>query len=238
MASSSLRAFQERITVDVRGLIAEDARRLLIETARAGHQQTLQRQQARGGGVSPTSRQIVNGIEGQPLEAAELPNPITFIYDYRREVAIEALKAVIRNSANRSGAYRRSHFIMVNGAEVQELGNLAPGDEIVVTNDRPYTRRLEIGLKRDGSPFVAQMEYRMYEQTAERLAQRYRNVARVTFNYIDLKNPYRLKGSQRKRRFLRNREGRLTRIVTSASIPADRRAGEPIRYPAIIIRSL
>jgi hypothetical protein len=215
MASASAAAFETSVRAFVGDLRGPTAARMLASAHDELNNKVLQGQQARSG-VRPGTRHVVDGKVGAAFESVKPGGRIVTIYDYRKEVALFVLAALRSASPSSSGRYRRSHFMLLNGQEAASLPDtLADSDVVTITNSTPYARRLEVGKKRDGSPFVVQVEPRIYERVAKKVAgPRYRNVAAIAFNYVDLANPYRKVASKR------------------------RGAGQSIRYPAIIIKPL
>lgn len=215
----ALGAFEQSIKAFIGDLNGPAAARFVADAHRGLHDKVLREQQTRSG-VAPGFEHAVDGRRNVPFDNVKPGGRIVTVYDYRREVALFALAALRSASPVSSGRYRRSHIMLVNGQAVADLpAHIRDEDVITITNTSPYSRRLEIGRKRDGSSFVVQVEPRIYERIAKRIVgPRYRNVAAVAFSYIDLANAYRLKSSRRKRK--------------------DRGAGQPVRYPAITIKSL
>jgi len=216
MSRVALAAFARRLTIEIPKLTDAQGKKLLVDKARQVNSEILQQQTTRAG-VVPDYIQVVNGQRDAPLESVTPTGVVIFLYDYRREIALVAHEALVRNSPRRSGAYIQHHIYLVDGREVASLPqNLRSVKEIVLTNDQPYARRLEVGKKHDGSPFVVQVEPHIYERTARKeIAPVYRNVADVQFNYVDLSGAY----------VTRSRGKRVS-------------AGTAIRYPAIFIRPL
>jgi hypothetical protein len=129
------------------------------------------------------------------------------------------LRALVARSPKRSGDYARSFVILVGGQEVDTLEAITHDTaEVVILNTSPYARRLEIGKRRDGRPFVIQVKPRIVEEIAITARARFGNVAKLSFSYFDLASGYTLR--------------------RSAGRAKSRRSGAAIRYPGIRITRL
>ena len=230
MAAGTFDAQVRAFVADLRGPAMA---RVVADAHRDLHARVLQDQRSRAG-VAPGFRHVVDGKVGAGFESVKPGGRIVTVYDYRREIALFALAALRSSSPASSGRYRGAHFFMINGREARELPEtIEDGATITISNSAPYARRLEVGKKKDGSAFVVQVPPRIYERVAKQVVgPRYRKVAKIAFTYVDLAGAYRLKGNQKKRR----RTAKGWQVQQSQS--ADRRAGQPIRYPAIVITPL
>jgi len=207
-------AFRNTLTVASRGLGA-DSKALLHQAARHERERVLRQQQQRAG-IAPTDMIIPDGRRGAPIEAAE--RQVIIEYGYLREVVQETMRALVARSPRRSGGYARSFVVMIDGEQVDNAAAITHETaEVVIVNTSPYARRLEIGKRRDGRPFVIQVKPRIVEEIAIAARSRFGNVAKLAFGYFDLASAYTLRTSARRK---------------------DRRAGAPIRYPGIRITAL
>lgn len=229
MASKALQAIRRTITVDWPKAAEEDARRFLVRTARAGHARIMAEQTARGG-FPPDWEAYANRPGQTDLDNVILPGPIVFRYRYLRELIAFALDELRRASPVLSGAYRDSHTLYINGIATAAIpATLSAGDDIMIANPVPYARRIEVGLKEDGRPFVVQVEPRIYERVMKRVLQpRFRRVAKLTHAYALLPDAYVIKG-------------RLpSHYIAKGGVRRRRRqeVGKPVRSPAIVISVL
>lgn len=223
---ASLGVLEQTFRVQLDEAAGEGARRAMIATHLEAHGKVLQEQQQREG-VPPDFVHVVDGVRDRPLE--QVAQQLVTLYDYRREAAAFLLRVLRRNSPVRSGAYRDSHTLFVNGQAVAALpSRLRPTDKMFVANPVPYARRLEVGRRADGSPVVVQVPPGIYERSLKEAVTRYRNVLVMRFGYVDLKNSYVVKG--RVGGHYRNKHGQLRK--------RDPRGGEAVRFPAIFVESL
>lgn len=193
-----------------------DSRGTFVKLVRDSDAKVVKGQIARAG-IAPGSKMLVDGEAGRPLERVKIPGGIVRIdYDYRWEAALRLREILQRNSPVESGEYRASHVILIDGQEVtpgRTSPTLAPRAELIVVNTTPYSRRLEVGTKRAGRPFVIDVEPRIYERSAREAKATLGKLARFRPTYIRLAGGYRLKETN----------GR------------NQQAGSEITYPAVII---
>ena len=85
-----------------------------------------------------------------------------------------------------SGAYREGHTLFADGSETDPLGTVPMASQYVFTNTVPYTRKIEIGETKKGTPFVIQVQNRIYERTAQDAINKFGNQAKIRFTYQPL----------------------------------------------------
>lgn len=229
MASKALQAIRKTVTVTWPKVAEDDARKFLVRTARAGHAKIMAEQTARGG-FPPDWDAYANRPGQTNLDNVILPGPIVFHYRYMRELIAFALEELRKASPVISGDYRDSHTLYINGIPATAIPNtIEAGMEIFIANPVPYARRLEVGLKEDGRPFVVQVEPRIYERTMKRVLQpRFRNVAKLSLDYVTIPGAWVIKG-------------RLpSHYIAKGGVKRRRRqeVGKPVRSPAIVISVL
>lgn len=211
----ALASFRNTLSVSAQGM-ARDSRVLLHQAARAERQRVLHQQRQRAG-IAPTDLVVADGRRGAAIEQAS--SLVIIEYGYMREVAQETLRALVARSPRVSGDYARSFVLLVNGQEADTLDAIRhETTEVVILNTSPYARRLEVGKRSDGRPFVIQVKPRIVEEVAITARARFGNVARMSFGYFDLGSGYTLR--------------------RSAGRAKGRRAGAAIRYPGIRITAL
>jgi hypothetical protein len=211
----ALGAFKRSLAVGAQGLEAERQRELrrLAAVERAA----VLREQRQRSGHTPTDLVVVDGKRGAPIAQAE--QLVVIEYGYLREVVDGVLRGLVARSPHVSGTYARSFQLLVDGVEADSIAAIQHGTRsVVIVNTQPYARRLEIGRRKDGRPFVIQVKSRIVEEVALLAASRWGNVAKAQFGYFDLDAAYALRSSAGRRK--------------------DRRAGSPIRYPGIRITAL
>lgn len=228
MASAALQSFRRTVTVAWPAHAQEEARKTLVRVARAGHAAIMAEQAARAGFV-PEFEAYANTPGNTNLDSVKVPGPIVYKYSYRKEIVAVLLDELRRASPTVSGLYRDSHFVFLNGLPIEGLpASLGPRDVLYIANPTSYSRRLEVGKTTAGRDFLVSVPNRIYERTMKRLAPRYRNVARLTLEYILVPGAYIIKG-------------RLpSHYIAKGGVRRRRRqsVGQPVRSPAIVISLL
>lgn len=135
---------------------------------------------------------IVNGRIGAPEESVIPPGPIIYDFNWLAEVVEYGLAFAAARSPVRSGRYKRAWFAMVNG---QRAGNLTeiPGDaEVIITNDVPYARKIEVGhMKMQVPPGIV-------EDTRQAIMRRFGNIVVVERKFVELAGAYVLRRGRRR----------------------------------------
>lgn len=201
------RGFQRTVSLQPDG----DAGRALAARLAALAQQTLADAQA-AGEFPDLFRTAVNGRPGAPEETVRVPGPIVYTADWARRAAAVAIGQLQRRSPVLTGAYRDSFFVLADGAQV-EPEQIPFGAEVLVTNDRPYARKVQVGA-------LGFTDTRgLFDDAAAATQRLFPGVIRCRVVFIRLAGGYRRKTADPSRRRAR----------------ALRSAGTEITYPAIRI---
>lgn len=157
-------------------------------------------------------RTFVNGREGVAEEQVKLPGPIVYVFNWLDPVVVFAL-AYLRNRApKQSGRYRNSFFAMVNGAPVKQGTPIPANAEVVITNDQPYARKIDVGAMKMTVP------PHLFNDAYNAVRKEFRGLIKITVTHVSLSNAYRLRRQGR-------RQGRRRRDAP----------GTAITYPALVI---
>lgn len=234
-----LDAAVRQVLVDVRGQGIEAARKHFIAAARAGRDEVID-QAVRRAGQAPETRQAVDGQLGAQLESVKPGGRITFGFDYGQEVVQTALMLLRHASPIASGKYRDGHRVMESATLIYTTwGGGLPGKILaIISNDVPYSRRIEIGIKKDGTPFVTDTPPRVYERVAKDMAKRFDgDMLDVGYWFVEIAGGYVIKGRLHRRvsykanrRSKGFRQGKRSRILSNSQ-----HKGKAVRYPAIVI---
>lgn len=189
------------------------------------------------GAASPTYQTWVNGVEGLPEERVQAPGPIVYVFMNWRSIIEHVLAALIRNSPHKSGAFQRSFIVIVGGRIVTDFDAIGANDEVIITNARPYVRKVQVGAMKMSVP------PRIFEKGRSALVSRFGRqmvVAEVTFLKMpaglhpDI--PYILKGHQRVKKAAQSVYSSAFRMGrTTLARRKDLEAGQALTYPAIIL---
>jgi hypothetical protein len=182
VASAALQTFRRVVTVEWPAHAERNGKALLLRVAREGHAKIMADATAESG-FPPQWEAYANRRGNTNLESVVLPGPIVYFYNYTTEVIEQALTLLQRLSPVRTGLYAKSHTIYVHGQPVGRAPKVLT-EEVIISNPVPYARKIEIGKTRSGRPFVIQVPNRIYERAAKALRSRYRNIAKIEYNYI------------------------------------------------------
>lgn len=236
---ASFGEFSRTFSAEVGRAINEQARLATIAYAKQVNADILQEQSGRSG-RRPGNHRVVNGIVQAPEEALTLPGYIRYLYDYRYEIAAEALDMLQAGSPRDSGAYARSHKLFVNGAEVASLpATLAETDDVVIANPLVYARRIEVGVRKDGTKFVSDVDRFLYRSVKRRLFRKWQSVAWVLNPYLEIPpaSSYTIQGRLRlvERVYKANNmsSGHRAGLISRSYWSNARSAGEVVRVPAL-----
>lgn len=195
-------AFERELRLAGAGLAPDVLRKQLAAFAK----QELTKVQASGEAPQHYVR-AVNGRIGAPEESVELPGPIVYSFNVLPGVAEYALAFAKARSPVLSGRFKRSWFVMVNGAQITNLESIPLDGELILTNDQPYSRKIEIGaMKMRVPPGIV-------EDTRQAVMRRFGNIVTAQKRFIPLSGAYILR-----------REGRK-----------DRTSGRQLLYPALVV---
>ena len=197
------------------GIAPEAVNRALANFARS----ELQKAQSAGAGRS--YQLYVNGRPASSEFEVEAPGPIVYLFSMWPEVIDFAIAELKRRSPVRTGRFRESFIVVVNGNIVPSGKMIDATAEVIVTNFQPYIRKAEAGL-------LGTKRFAIFDGTKRALARRFGNEGRASYGFLFETKwlnigagvhpgiPYVLKRSQGRRK--------------------DRQAGMPISYPAIIMQ--
>jgi hypothetical protein len=189
------------------------------------------------GAASEHYRTFVNGQEGASERAVQFPGPILYEFIYWREIADYALAFLRARSPVDSGDYRDAHHLRNAALQKIDLQDLAADTTtLVVTNDVPYARKIEVGgMRLSVPPYV-------YEDAASAVRRQYGEIVKVDVRYLELPGGYVLKGRQRstaKTYAARIQAGGANvRGRSYVTARKDSKAGQKLTYPALVIEAL
>jgi hypothetical protein len=136
---------------------------------------------------------FVDGKKGEVEDAAGFRSVILYIYSRLDMVAKFALNALIEGSPERTGRYKASHVLYLNGMPVADLTKYQAGDEIAISNTLPYSRKIEVGSMRMRVPGTDHV----YQKAMQRTRRNMGNLATVRFEYREIIGVHRAKAGSR-----------------------------------------
>lgn len=226
MARANL--FEEQLRFATADLEPDAIRQALADFAKRSVADLIQ-----SGRASPRYERFVNGRQGVPEEAVELPGPIVYEFSLWEPIITYALDQLRQRSPSKSGRFRSSFIVIAGDRIVTDFDSIPMSAEVVITNFQPYVRKAESG--RLGVP-----RFRIFDGTTRALRRQFgdarRNAASVAFatRWLDIKSgihpdiPYVLKGGESWQTIRRgaNGGGRNRRGV---------KTGNAITYPSIVM---
>ena len=159
-----------------------------------------------GRDTPPGVETYVNGRKDVPEERVVLPGPILYRFNWLRPVGAFAMDWLRRTSPVLSGEYQKGHFFLHNGRETL-LDQLPAGaEQLTITNDLPYARKIHV--QKGSDPRY------IFEECRQQVLAKYGQIVEAQVRFLDLAGAYRLKRDW-------GRKGR--------------RKGDPLTYPAVVI---
>lgn len=208
-------AFETVIRVQLDRYGPEQAKQKHIAIARAGLAAFLAGQSAR-----PDVRIEVDGHPASSEDQVQPFGVITYRFYRMREIVSFALDYARSVSPVDSGRYRDAWFPLFAGAEIA-LADVPNSGTIIVTNDQPYSRKINVGAKgfeRYAPPGVV-------EKVRQAVRAKYGATVDANIEFITLDGGYVLKKGLR-----RIHQGRRY-----GGIRRDAQAGTPITYPSLAL---
>lgn len=202
-------AFQQDFILFRRALDAE-ASRVVAQAAREG-ERDIKADQASRRGVAPGVVSAVDGVQGRSYESVKPDGVIALLFDYRAEIVAALFSELVARSPigpEEGGHYRNEHFAMLDGTGLTPLSvpsaeQLAGVSRVTLTNTMPYARKLEVGVTKDGSPFILHGEPHIFQSAMAPVQREFSGVAKFSFGFVDLTNAPTVRGSSGKRALLR-----------------------------------
>ncbi|GBR47002.1 hypothetical protein CSR02_02790 [Acetobacter pomorum] len=183
----------------------------------------------------------VDGKIGLPEEAAKLNGGnVSYIFSTIGAATVWALAELRQRSPCRSGAFRKSWAVLVNGKGWTDApGKIPMGSEVRIVNTMPYARKIEVGGQRISVPPG------IVEAVRRPLMRRFKRIrAQRAFKPLqggrDARGdplPYILKGAgiasgiswdKKEKKWTQKHAAYVSRR-------ADRQAGEQMLYPTLIL---
>lgn len=215
------RAFEAVVRLQLDKYGPEAAKRHHIEIARKGLAAFLAKQNPKPGYEIET--------DGQPSSTEESVRPFGVIsYRFRRmrEIAAfclaEARRISPRGTKPKKGPrYAESWFVMVDGAAVAEDAVPPDAKQMHVTNDAPYSRKINVGAK----GFEKYVPPGIVEKVRQAAIKKFGSIATIEVDYLKLGGGYQLQ-----------RQGIRRRKNGTLYARPDMKRGTEITYPAVSIR--
>lgn len=138
---------------------------------------------------------FVDGRQGVPLEAVR--RTIHARFSYMGKIVEAGLGLLYKTSPVLSGDYQSEHRAFVNGEATTDPGAIARARRVIISNDSPYARVIEIG-KRGRAPWSQQPQVPragVYRSAARELRRRFGHLATIEFSWVGLDSGSTLGGA-------------------------------------------
>jgi len=177
------------------------------------------REEIREGRASPRYDRWVNGREGANEFSVIPPGPILYEFHWWNEVIEHSIDVLRKRSPVKSGRYRDSWFAMVDGVVVSDYSKIPIGAKVIITNNQPYSRKIEVGFMNMSVPPA------VVEDSLGVIRSRFGNVVEIKNTMITLPGGYILKGVFKKG----------IRPTSRTKLRKDTMAGADMTYPSLIM---
>ena len=205
MPSTTPQAFERQIKIATAGLNNDQIRIKLARVAREAVHTAV-----RANEFPPTYITNVNGRIGVSEESVVPPGPIIYTARWWPEVLTYAVSFATERSPVKSGRFKNSWFVMSNGAVTTDYAAIPITAEVILTNDQPYARKIEVGaMQMSVPPGIVQ-------DTMSALRRKYGDLLLLRKRFVTLERGYVLRSHSRRQR-------------------RSRKTGEPLSYPALVM---
>jgi len=214
VARSWTKDYQRELQLATEGLSEEAIARDLAALAKTSLAEVIQS----GEGSSRYDR-FVNGRLDVPEEQVRPPGPILYQFHWWNEIIEETLKFLFERAPVKTGRYRESFVVMVNGSRVEDVSAITVSSSVLVVNTQPYARKIEVGHMRMSVPDG------VVEDGVRHVRRRFGNVVEAKGTMVPLPGGYILKGVFTKgyKEFARTK------------LRKDTMAGAMMTYPGIVL---
>ncbi|UPT99370.1 hypothetical protein J4G48_0015505 [Bradyrhizobium barranii subsp. apii] len=206
--------FAKDLQLATAGIAPENIGKELAAFARSELAKAIQE-----GEGSERYERYVNGRLGAQEETVVPPGPILYVFHWWREIVEFVLQTAVERSPEKSGDYKKSWFIMTPGGVVKSFDDIPINSTVVLTNNRPYARKIDVGHMRMTVPPG------IVEDVRRAVMARFGNFVIAKRTMIPLPGGYVLKGHFR----------RGYRPFARTKLRPDTMAGAQMTYPALVL---
>lgn len=175
-------------------------------------------QQTQRAFIRPDVTTIADGRVDAPIEAAR--SVVVHVFAYWREIVAQALYLLEGRAPRVTGKYLGSFSVYADGVSVPLQQIPRSFSELVIAPAVPYARRLEVGKRPDGRPFVKQVPPRIVDSVTQQLRKKYGRIALIKTEFRALQGASGTRASRQQRR------------------ARGRRSARELTFPSIVIRPL
>lgn len=206
--------FARDIQLATEAIAPENVAKELAALARSELSKAIQE-----GEASDRYDRYVNGNHGASEDSVVPPGPILYVFHYWTEIIEFSLQSLIERSPEKSGDYKHSWFVMTPGGRVSSFDDIPIASTVIITNDRPYSRKIDVGhMQMSVPPGIV-------EDIRKQVMSRFGNIVTAKRILMPLPNGYILKGVFR----------RGHRQHARKKLRPDTVAGAAMTYPALVL---
>lgn len=209
-----LESLRRQLTLATEDIAPENVAKELATFAKSSLQQAISE-----GEASDRYDIYVNGRFGAAEESVEPPGPILYEFQWWPEIVVFALETLVKRSPEKSGRYKSSWFAMVNDVPVSNFDRIPIDATVVLTNNQPYSRKIEVGYMNMSVPPG------VVEDSRRVVMSRFGNLITAKATMITLPNGYILRGVFR----------RGIRPQSRKKLRKDTMAGARMTYPSLVL---
>lgn len=171
-------AFTRSVDVFIsRNLSPQAQSKMLADTAKAGVASLIQ-----SGRAAPLYQRFVDGREGVSEDAVKPGGVIAYRFEYLAEIVTFALEFLKQRSPRKSGKYRESFYLGLDGKFVPAArfnpATMGSVQECVVGNLAAYSRKIDVQLV-GGKRLKFSVPAGLFDDAAKAVRQRFGNMVAV-----------------------------------------------------------
>lgn len=191
-------------------------------------------------GEAPASYQtFVDGREGAAEETTRPGGAVVYRFNLMGALVRRALDELVRMSPQKSGDFKDSFVVSVDGRPwTKKYDDIPVGADVVIVNVTPYSRKVETGAMTMNVP------KEMFERARHRLLRAFPSVffsktfvvLPASFSRGKFDTPYILKGQYHDPKFAAQRRERAYQMGTAFhKAGSSQQRGQQLTYPALSI---
>lgn len=137
-------------------------------------------------GYLPRAEIFVDGVRDVPLERVSADGVVVFQFDLLGEMLAWIDFMLLMHSPVKSGRYKRSHLLFMDGVVVDPSDRHLEGRVFTYTNTQPYARKIEGDAGTGKPPLSKQAPDGVFQAVAALGQQRFGNIGRFRFTYTSI----------------------------------------------------
>lgn len=206
----------------------------------------------------PDVMTYVDGVLGRSISSVGFPGVIRFdiagssVLGKAMKDALELARRLsppgpgeMRAGSGKSVPHYRDAWFAMAGDDLNEITTVQRGVTMVkITNLQPYHRKLEMTVNSAYQGVVKHAGFTLSSRTAgicqrvvETIRRKYDGSIDAEIDFVNLRNPYILKGGGKQMVYLKDIPSRGIRAGQRRPLKKDRQKGARMTYPAIVLKT-